>query len=121
MAILTCNTSHTTPPPPQEDHWTQSVPAPTECFPNSTTRMVDLYDTDAPAYALNGTDYGDGLFASRAHAIITDHSQNEPVAPLFLYYAFQVTWSNASPPVLCFTIHYLPTVAHSPSPPPPTP
>ena len=60
--------------------------------------MVDLYDTHAPAYDLNGTDYGDGIFAKRAHDIITAHALDDPSVPLFLYYAFQINHNPLEAP-----------------------
>ena len=49
--------------------------------------MIDLFDTNQPAYTLNGTDYGDAIFAERVHDLITSH---DPSIPFFLYYAFQI-------------------------------
>ena len=51
------------------------------------THIVDLWDTDKPASALNGTgpdNYEDGLFKERVLDIIRNH---DPSTPLFLYYA----------------------------------
>jgi len=51
------------------------------------THIVDLWDTDKPAYGLNGTgqdNYEEALFRDRVLSIINNH---DPSTPLFLYYA----------------------------------
>ncbi|KAL3933653.1 MAG: hypothetical protein SGPRY_000195 [Prymnesium sp.] len=47
-------------------------------------RLVDLWDTDAPATASNGTGYEEELFLARMLAILRAH---DPSTPLFLNYA----------------------------------
>lgn len=54
------------------------------------TQIVDLWDTDKPASALNGTgpdNYEEGLFKQRILQIIEKH---DPSTPLFLYYAAHI-------------------------------
>ena len=51
------------------------------------TPIVDLWNTDKPAFGLNGTgpgNYEEGLFRSAVLTIINEH---DPSIPLFLYYA----------------------------------
>ena len=53
-------------------------------------KIVDLWDTDKPAYSLNGTGpdkYEEGLFKERILKIINDHDKS---TPLFLYYAAHI-------------------------------
>jgi arylsulfatase I/J len=45
---------------------------------------VDLWDTDKPAYGMNGTAYEEQLFSSQVLEIIKNHDFSQP---LFLYYA----------------------------------
>ena len=64
---------------------------------------VDLYDTDGPAYGLNGSAYEERIFGARAVRLIrehaashredTDHERDggDPVPPFFLYYAFHTS------------------------------
>ena len=51
------------------------------------TPIVDLWDTDQPAFGINGTgpdNYEEGLFKEHVLDIINSH---DPKVPLFLYYA----------------------------------
>jgi len=64
-----------------ESHWDQRLSACNGVY-------ADLWDNDKPAYGLNGTDYTDALFLTRALSTITTHDTS---IPLFLYMAFQVT------------------------------
>ena len=57
---------------------------------NHKGKIVDLWDTDKPAYSLNGTGpdkYEEGLFKERILKIISDHDKS---TPLFLYYAAHI-------------------------------
>ena len=55
------------------------------------SHVVDLWDTDKPAYNLNGTgpdgNYEEGLFKERILKIINNHDKS---TPLFLYYAAHI-------------------------------
>ena len=51
------------------------------------TAIVDLWDTDKPAWGVNGTgpdNYEEGLFTERVLEVVSNHDQTKP---LFLYYA----------------------------------
>lgn len=52
--------------------------------------LVDLWDTDKPAAALNGTDYEEFIFLKRMTSIIRNYASNytkDVDEPLFLFYA----------------------------------
>ena len=46
--------------------------------------VVDLWDTNQPAWGLNGTDYEEAMFTERVLQVVKNH---DPTKPLFLYYA----------------------------------
>ena len=52
-------------------------------FKCNNRAVIDLWDTDKPAYGVNGTDYEETLFKNRALDIINKHNTS---IPLFLYY-----------------------------------
>ena len=60
---------------------------------------VDLWDTDQPAYGLNGSDYGDFMYFGRAVDTIVNHSRSmPPTVPLFFYLATQVSHQPVQAP-----------------------
>jgi arylsulfatase I/J len=83
-------------------------------------QAVDLWDTDAPAKTLNGTEYEETLFVNRVVSIIENHVatnlaavasraesrsksdgsavDNAPVKPLFVYYAMHLLHSPLCAP-----------------------
>ena len=55
--------------------------------PCNKTHIVDIWDTDKPAYGKNGTgpdNYEEGLFKERLLEVVNNHDSSKP---LFLYYA----------------------------------
>ena len=57
--------------------------------------VVDLWDTDAPAAALNGTMHEEYLFRDRWLSILADHDGD--ATPLFLQCVLSVTSSTGQP------------------------
>lgn len=55
----------------------------------SSRPAVDLWDTGAPAWGLNGSLYEERLFGNRAVDLIRNHDPE--ATPLFLYYAFHTS------------------------------
>lgn len=62
------------------DYYSQAAFEDTFCKQNIT----DLWNTDKPAYGINGTAYEEYLFRDHVLDIINSHNASEP---LFLYYA----------------------------------
>ena len=75
-----------------EDHWTQRSL-------DTCDHAVDLWDTDHPAYGLNGSSYGDFMYFGRAVETIVNHSRSmPPTVPLFFYLATQVSHQPVQAP-----------------------
>ena len=66
-----------------EDHWNQKRPA---CKDANT---VDLYQTNKPAFGLNGT-YGAYIYRDEVLRIIKSTAAMADPKPLYLYMAFQI-------------------------------
>ena len=67
-----------------ESEWMGSEKG-SKTFPERT--IIDFWDTDKPAYHLNGTGYEELIFRDRMHEILTNHNQS---VPLFLQYDSKV-------------------------------
>lgn len=75
----------------KNDFWNQSCMQSTCCDPDEHGfDLVDLWDTDRPAFNLNGTNYEEFIFMDRMKEIIQNHSSHhgsDDNEPLFLFYA----------------------------------
>ncbi|KAJ8601735.1 hypothetical protein CTAYLR_006743 [Chrysophaeum taylorii] len=76
-----------------EDHWLQ-IDAEDGCG-----NVTDFWDTDAPAFDLNGTLYGDEHFAERAVEVVRGDT------PFFLYLALQCAHEPMEAPERFVEIH----------------
>eukprot|EP01084_Bolivina_argentea_P128350 226884_1 len=69
-----------------EDHYQQTCTV--SCGNGTKLKSVDIWDTDKPAYGMNGT-YNGYLYGKRAVDIVNNHNKISPNKPLFIYLATQ--------------------------------